>query len=90
MPHAVGRFVRFAVNVWGLAPQGDDKALAAAGVEALADFIRSVGLPTTMQQLGVKDMAELTKIARSVQTGPGTYCKCTPADVEAIFKACWE
>ncbi|MBD5418136.1 MAG: iron-containing alcohol dehydrogenase [Desulfovibrio sp.] len=90
LPHAVGRFVRFAVNVWGLAPQGDDKALAAAGVEALADFIRSVGLPTTMQQLGVKDMAELTKIARSVQTGPGTYCKCTPADVEAIFKACWE
>lgn len=89
MPHAVDRFVRFAVNVWGLAPQGDDKALAAAGVEALADFIRSVGLPTNLQQLGVKDMAELTKIARSVQTGPGTYCKCTPADVEAIFKACW-
>lgn len=90
MPYAVDRFVRFAVNVWGLAPQGNDKALAAAGVEALAGFIRSVGLPTTMQQLGVKDTEQLLEIAASVQTGPGSYRKCTPADVEAIFKACWE
>lgn len=70
--------------------QCDDRALAAAGVEALADFIRSVGLPTTLQQLGVKDMAEVERIAQSVQTGPGSYRKCTAPDVEAIFKACWE
>ena len=90
MPHAVDRFVRFAVNVWGLAPQGNDRALAAAGVEALADFIRAMGLPVSMQQLGVKDMPQLMEIAASVQTGPGSYVKCTAADVESIFKACWQ
>lgn len=89
MPYAIDRFVRFAVNVWKLSPQGSDELLAKAGIDALADFIARAGLPTTMRQLGIKDEAELKKIAATVQTGPGSYHKCSPEDVEKIFKSCW-
>lgn len=89
MPYAIDRFVRFAVNVWQIAPQGYDKALAAQGIDALSEFINQMGLPTTLQALGVKDQAEMLKIAQSVQTGPGSYKKCSTADIENIFKSCW-
>ena len=42
------RFARFAVNVWGIDPEGKTEVeLAHAGVEALAAFIKEIGLPTT-------------------------------------------
>lgn len=90
MPYAIDRFVRFAVNVWHLPSEGSNEKLANAGIDALADFIIKAGLPTTMQQLGVKDEVELKKIAATVLTGPGSYHKCSPKDVENIFKSCWQ
>ena len=48
------RFARFAVNVWGIDPAGKtDVELAHAGVEALAAFIKEIGLPTTFAELGI-------------------------------------
>ena len=90
MPHAPQRFARFATKVWGISPEGKTEAqLAEAGVQALADFIKEVGLPTTMRELGVKDKAQLAEIAASVRTGPGTYHKVDNAEVAAIFEECW-
>ena len=90
LPHAPQRFARFATKVWGISPEGKTEAqLAEAGVQALADFIREVGLPTTMRELGVKDKAQLAEIAASVRTGPGTYHKVDNAEVAAIFEECW-
>lgn len=89
MPYAMDRFVRFAVNVWKIPSQGSNERLAKAGIDALSAFIIHAGLPTSMRQLGVKDEAELKKIAKSVQTGPGSYHKCSPEDVEEIFRSCW-
>ncbi len=42
----LAKFVRFAVSVWGI-ERGDmdDDALALRGIEALASFIREIGLP---------------------------------------------
>ena len=53
----LGKFVRFAERVWGLSPQDypDEEALALAGIDALADFIREIGLPVTLRELGLKD-----------------------------------
>ena len=48
------RFSRFAQNVWDIALIGCDKATALAGIEALAAFIREIGLPTTFAELGKK------------------------------------
>ena len=89
MPYAIDRFVRYAVNGWQLPSEGSNEQLAKAEINALSEFIVNAGLPTTMRQLGVKDEVELKKIAATVQTGPGTYHKCSTEDVENIFKSCW-
>ena len=37
------RFTRWAQNVWGIAPKGSDEETAAAGIDALAAFIKEIG-----------------------------------------------
>ena len=45
------RFARYAKNVWGL--QGaDEAALAMAGIGATEEFFRSIGMPTSIGDLG--------------------------------------
>ena len=52
----LSKFVRFAQNVWGIARNGKtDEELALVGIDALADFIKEIGLPTSLQELGVSD-----------------------------------
>ena len=46
------RFARYARNVWGLENGGED-ALAEQGIEATVKFFRSLGLPTTIGELGI-------------------------------------
>ena len=46
------RFARFARNVWGM-EGGKEEALAAAGISAMVDFFRDLGLPTTIGALDI-------------------------------------
>ena len=49
------KFARFAVNVWGISSQRKtERELAAAGVDALALFIRECGLPARLGELYMK------------------------------------
>lgn len=83
------KFARFATRVWGIPAQGRSEIeLAHAGVEALADFIRELGLPTTLRQLGMTEQTPLEEIADSVILTPGGYGKLTRDDVLNIFRAC--
>lgn len=83
------KFARFAVRVWEIPAQGKtDVELAHAGVEALADFIKEIGLPATFQELGLPQDLPLKKIADSVPLTPGSYGKLTHGDVLHIFEAC--
>jgi len=83
------KFKRFAVRVWGIDPANkSDKEVAADGVEALADFIREIGLPTTLRELGVTEETPLEEIANTVPLTPGGYGKLTHANVLDIFKEC--
>ncbi len=81
------KFARFATRVWDIPVNGkSEKALAKAGVEALADFIKELGLPTTLKELGVADDLPLEEIANSVPLTPGGYGKLTHKDVLDIFQ----
>lgn len=83
------KFVRFAENVWGIARDGrTDEALALAGISALADFIREIGLPTTMAELGISDRAMLREIADSCTISAGSYKKMSPEEIFQIFQEC--
>ena len=83
------KFARFAVRVWGIPAEGKTEAeLARAGVDALADFIKEIGLPTTFRELGLPDDLPLKEIADSVPLTPGGYGKLTHGDVLRIFEDC--
>lgn len=87
----LAKFQKFAVNVWGISPEGKSKEdLAAAGVEALADFIKEIGLPTTLRELGVDEQTDLKEIADSCNLAPGSYKKMTHEEVLKIFRECYE
>ncbi len=84
------KFVRFAENVWGIARQGrSDEALAQAGIDALAAFIREVGLPTTLKELGVP-REQLREIANSCGISQGSYKRMTHEEILAIFYECYD
>lgn len=89
-PCGLSKFRRFAVNVWGIRP-GDqkEKDLAGAGVEALAKFIRELGLPTSLRELGIHGTGELKAIADSCSISPGSYKKITGKEILEIFKECY-
>ncbi|HIS05282.1 MAG TPA: iron-containing alcohol dehydrogenase [Candidatus Fimenecus stercoravium] len=84
------KFVRFAENVWGM-DRGtrSDEELAKAGIDALADFIKELGLPTTMQELGLNDRAALKEIADSCGISPGSYKQMTHEEILQIFNECF-
>ena len=84
------KFVRFAENVWGIAREGrSDEELALAGVEALAAFIRELGLPATLKELGA-DREQLPEIAASCGISAGSYRQLTHEEILEIFAECYE
>ena len=65
-PAEAGRFARFARNVWGIDPAGKSELeQAQAGIEALAAFIREIGLPTNFAELGIPADTDLKAVADS-------------------------
>ena len=54
MPAAPARFARFARNVMGVHMEGDDTAVALAGIEAFEAFLRSIHMPTNIRELGLE------------------------------------
>lgn len=86
----LAKFQKFAVHVWGISPEGKTgDALARAGIEALADFIKEIGLPTTLQKLGVDASVDLKTIADSCNLAAGGYRKLTHEEILKIFQECW-
>ena len=47
------RFVKFAVNVMGVTPGASDEETALAGIAAMEDYFRSIGMPGSLAELGV-------------------------------------
>ena len=83
------KFAQFAVNVWGISKDGKtDEELAKAGVEALTDFIKEIGMPTTFKELGIDENINLKEIADSCGIVPGAYKKMTHEEILQIFEEC--
>lgn len=83
------KFKSFAVNVWGIDPAGkSDEEIAAAGVEALADFIKEMGLPTTFTEMGISPDTDYKTIADSTNLTAGCCKKLTREELLEIFLEC--
>ncbi len=60
MPYGLAKFVRFAKNVWGIAPAGKtQEQIAAEGLAAMEDWMKEIGVVMKLSELGVsEDMLE--------------------------------
>lgn len=86
----LSKFVRFAKNVWGIAPESKtEEELALAGIQALANFIREIGLPATLKELDV-NQSQLKEIADSCSISQGSYKVMTHEEILEIFQECYE
>lgn len=84
------KFVRFAKNVWGIAPESKtEEELALAGIQALANFIREIGLPATLKELDV-NQSQLREIADSCSISQGSYRVMTHEEILEIFQESYE
>ena len=85
------RFRRFAVNVMGITDAGSDQELALQGIEAMEAFYRSIGMPTSLEELGItptdqqiKELAE--KCALACGGAAGSVKKLRQEDMRNIYK----
>ena len=84
----VKRFARFAENVWGVEDKGNDEATALAGIEALSDFIKEIGLPTTFTQMGIPESTDFRAIADSTNITAGCCKKLSHDEIYEILREC--
>ena len=89
LPANTARFARFAQNVWGIDPAGKSELkLAQAGVEALASFIKEIGLPTTFAELGIPADTDLKAVADSTVLTGGCCKKLSREELLDILNEC--
>ena len=66
------RFKKFAVNVCGVKEEGTDEEIAVKGIEAMEDFYRSIGMPTSLHELGIAPTeAQLREMAKRCAKAAG-------------------
>lgn len=86
----LAKFKRFAVEIWGISPEGKtDEETARAGIDALESFIREIGLPAALQEIGVDEKTNLKQIADSCAIVFGSYKKMTKEEILEIFQECF-
>ncbi|MBO5092938.1 MAG: iron-containing alcohol dehydrogenase [Lachnospiraceae bacterium] len=92
MKHDVMRFAQIAVRVWGCQMNfAHPEETAKAGIEALRNFLISIGMPKNFAELGAKE-EDIEKMARSAcygNGGSGVIGGFTPLaqkDVENIYR----
>ena len=84
------QFARFARNVWGIPEEGKTKEeLAEAGVQALADFVKEIGMPVTFTEMGITDKSVLQKVADSCNLTAGCFKKLSREEILQILEECF-
>ncbi|WP_066718008.1 iron-containing alcohol dehydrogenase [Clostridium sp. Marseille-P299] len=86
MPYGLGKFARFAVNVWDVNAEGKTKEqVAAEGLSAMERWMKELGLVMNITELGVtEDMIE--GIANATIILPGGYKVLTHEEIVSILK----
>lgn len=87
---AVERFAHFAEAVWSVSGEGKSREeTALAGIQALADFIKEIGLPTNFKELGIEAEEEMLRaVAGSSNIQAGCCKKLTADEIFEILMEC--
>lgn len=83
------KFARYAKEVWKIDDNNlSDEELALAGINKLADFIKEIGLPTTLSKMGITDKEMLKKVADSCNITVGCCKQLTHEEIFDILLEC--
>ena len=87
---APDKFARLAVNVWNVSPENKDiHGMAVAGVDALAEFIKEMGLPTSFAQMGITEDTDLKAVADSTNIiTNGCFEPLMHEDIYEVLREC--
>lgn len=84
------KFVRFAKNVWDIKSDGKtQEEVALDGIDALEKFIKEIGLPSSLRELGISDKNILPEIASSCNISQGSYKKMSHKEILDILNECF-
>lgn len=86
MPYGLGKFKRYAVNVWDVDPAGEtDEEIASEGLKRMESYMNELGLVMNLRELGVaEDMIE--GIANGTFVMDGGYKVLTHDEIVQILK----
>ena len=95
-PYNPGIYAQWATNVMGVTPQRDTASVVQEGIERLRAWYRELGLPQTMQELGIPADADFSAMAAAacktygggaaIPTLPGVH-PLTAEAATAIYQA---
>ncbi|MDE6373641.1 MAG: iron-containing alcohol dehydrogenase [Clostridia bacterium] len=92
--NCLGRFHKFAVQVMGVRPNGTREELALKGIDAAVEWFASLGLPTSIKQIGVnptdEDLRLMAKKCADNNGGAKGSCKVLKEeDMLAVYRAAY-
>lgn len=88
--NGMSKFIRFAANVWNVPTEGKtEDEVALEGIQALENFIKQIGLPTTLRELGLSNKDILPEIAESCNISPGSYGDMNKKAILDILNKCY-
>ena len=86
MPYGLKKFARFAVNVWGISPEGKtDEQLANEGLDAMESWMKEIGLVMNISELGATEEM-IDGIAKATLILKGGYKVLEKDEVKKILK----
>ena len=88
----VERFAMFGRNVWDIT-EGDTREIAEKAIEKTAEFFKSLGLPSTLKEVGInaekfEEMAE--EAVRTSGISTRSYYHLNKEDIVKIYESCAE
>ncbi|MBQ4322378.1 MAG: iron-containing alcohol dehydrogenase [Clostridia bacterium] len=92
LPHNPKLFAKMATRIFGIENTGDDTETGRLGICAWRDFFHTIGMPSTLRELGMKeeDLPYMANRLMLKKDGTfGNFIPLTPADAEEIYRACF-
>ncbi len=90
MPKHIARFAQYAVRVWGCTMDYEHpERTAQAGIDRYEDFLRRIGMPLSLEELGIpKEAAPMIAQTLHYWEGGtiGSFERLFPEDVEKILR----
>ena len=84
----VGRFARYAKNVWNVEEGANAEKTALKGIGSLAAFIKEMGLPTSFAEMGISGDTDFKAIADSTVVTAGCCKKLSKEEILEILNEC--